>query len=100
MFSLGLCVYRDKNSRTNIIYYCIDDESIPYKGVRGKGIARISENINFNLTIIKKILVKYLGSLEHPVSQTIMASIKRRDAIILGITPKFYSAWDDDKVKK
>jgi general stress protein 26 len=86
--------------RRNIMYYCIDDDNIPYNGVRGKGIATISENINFNLTIIKKILVKYLASLEHPMSQTIMTNIKRGDAIILEITPKFYSTWDHAKGKK
>jgi len=24
----------------NIIYYCIDDDTIPYQGVRGKGTVR------------------------------------------------------------
>jgi general stress protein 26 len=85
--------------RNSTMYYCVDDDNIPYKGVRGKGIARISEDIDFNLTMIKKILVKYLGSLEHPVSQTLMNSITSGDAIILEVTPKFYSTWDHAKVK-
>jgi hypothetical protein len=49
--------------------------------------------------MIKKILVKYLGSLEHPVSQILMNSITSGDAIILEVTPKFYSTWDHAKVK-
>ena len=36
----------------------------PYKGVRRKGNAMISENINNNVTIAEKIILKYLGSLE------------------------------------
>jgi hypothetical protein len=51
--------------RNNIIYYCIDDDNIPYKGVRGKGTVRISEDVNYNLPIIEKILVKYFGSIEY-----------------------------------
>ena len=49
---------KTQNIRRSItIYYCIDDDNIPYRGVRGKARARISEDINFNLAIIKKILV-------------------------------------------
>ena len=86
--------------RNNIIYYCIDDDNIPYKGVRGKGIVRISEDVDYNLQIVERIVVKYLGSTEHPVSHTIIDSIRNKEAIILEITPKFYATWDHGKVKK
>ena len=86
--------------RNSIIYYCIDDDNIPYKGVRGKGIVRISEDVNHNLPIIEKIVIKYLGSIEHSMSQAIISSIKKGDAIILEITPKFYATWDHAKGKK
>ena len=86
--------------RNNIIYYCIDDDNIPYKGVRGKGTVRISEDVNYNLPISEKILVKYLGSIEHHMSHTITNSIRNGDAIIIEITPKFYATWDHAKVKK
>jgi general stress protein 26 len=86
--------------RNNIIYYCIDDDNIPYKGVRGKGTVRISEDVDYNLVIVERIVVKYLGSIEHPMSQTIIGSIRNNEAIIIEITPKFYSTWDHGKVKK
>jgi general stress protein 26 len=86
--------------RTNIIYYCIDDDNIPYKGVRGKGIVRISEDVNYNVPIVEKIVVKYLGSIEHPMSQAIISGIRNRDDVILEITPKFYATWDHGKGKK
>jgi general stress protein 26 len=85
--------------RNNIIYYCIDDDNIPYKGVRGKGSVRISEDVNYNLPIMEKILTKYLGNIGHPMSQTIISSIRKGDAIILEIIPKFYATWDHGKVK-
>jgi hypothetical protein len=86
--------------RNNIIYYCIDDDNIPYKGVRGKGIVRIAEDVDYNLPIVERIVVKYLGSTEHPVSDIIINSIRNKDAIILEITPKFYAPWDHGKVKR
>jgi general stress protein 26 len=60
--------------RNNIIYYCIDDDTIPYKGVRGKGTVKISEDANYNLPIINKIVTKYLGSTENrlKISQTVL----------------------------
>jgi uncharacterized pyridoxamine 5'-phosphate oxidase family protein len=85
--------------RNNIIYYCIDDDNIPYKGVSGKGIVRTSEDVNNNLPIIEKIVVKYLGSIEHHMSQAIIGSIRKGDAIILEISPKFFATWDDGKRK-
>ena len=86
--------------RNNIIYYCIDDDNIPYKGVRGKGIVRISNDVNHNLSIIEKLVVKYLGSIEHHMSQVIISSVRKGDAVILEIAPKFYATWDHGKRKR
>ena len=85
--------------RNNIIYYCIDDDNIPYKGVRGKGTVRISEDMNYNLPIAEKIVIKYLGSVEHPVSQLLLNSLKNGTAVLIEITPKFFATWDDGKKK-
>ena len=45
------------------IYFCVDDPNPPYKGVRGKGIVRIYEDIEFNVPIAEKIMIKYLGNM-------------------------------------
>lgn len=86
--------------RNNIIYYCIDDDNIPYKGVRGKGTARISEDINYNMPIIEKIVIKYLGSVKHSISQAIIDSIRKGESVIFEVTPKFYATWDHSKRRK
>jgi uncharacterized pyridoxamine 5'-phosphate oxidase family protein len=85
--------------RNNIIYFCIDDDNIPYKGVRGKGTGRISENMNYNLPIAEKIVVRYLGSVGHPVSQLLLNSLRTGDAVLIEITPRFFAAWDNGKAK-
>ena len=86
--------------RNSIVYYCIDDDKIPYKGVRGKGIVRISDDVDYNLSKVERIVVKYLGSVGHPMSQTIISSIRNKEAIIMEVTPKLYATWDHGKVKK
>jgi general stress protein 26 len=83
--------------RNSIIYYCIDDDRIPYKGVRGKGTVRISEDADYNLPIIKKIVTKYLGSTENSMAKAIIDSIKNRSAVLLEISPRFYATWDHGK---
>ena len=86
------------NLRNNeIIYFCIDDQNPPYKGVRGKGIIKMHENLNFNIPIAEKILTKYLGNLEHPSAQMLLDAQKKAQLVVLEISPMYYSAWDNGK---
>ncbi len=41
------------------IYFSIDDENFPYKGVKGRAVAKISEDIDWNIPIVEKINIKY-----------------------------------------
>ena len=79
--------------KNNLIYYSIDDENMPYKGVKGKGTVRLLEDINSNLTIAEKIILKYMGSLKNDIGLFIINQIKEGNEAILEITPKYYSAW-------
>jgi nitroimidazol reductase NimA-like FMN-containing flavoprotein (pyridoxamine 5'-phosphate oxidase superfamily) len=84
----------------NKIYFSIDEENYPYKGVKGRGVARISEeDVQKNLPIVEKINIKYLGTLEHPVAKMIMENTKNGNEVVIEITPKFFSAWDFSKAK-
>lgn len=78
----------------NTIYYCVDDPNPPYKGVKGKGKVKIHEDINHNILIAEKIMVRYLGSLAHPMATSLMTSVKNGDSVILEISPNYYSTWD------
>jgi general stress protein 26 len=55
--------------RKNTIYFCIDDPTPPYKGVRGKAKVKVNEDINHNLSITKKLLMRAMGSLEDPTAK-------------------------------
>ena len=81
----------------NIVYYCVDNPNPPYKGVRGKGKVKIHEDINHNIPIAEKIMVRYLGSLAHPMATSLMGSVKDGDSVILEITPSYYSTWDEKR---
>jgi general stress protein 26 len=87
-------------NRKNIVYYCVDDPNPPYKGVRGKGKVKIHEDINHNIPIAEKIMVKYLGSLAHPMATSLMGTVKDGGSVILEITPSYYSTWDYSEKRK
>jgi hypothetical protein len=76
------------------MYFCIDDPNIPYKGVRGKGNVKIHGDVDFNVPIVEKIHMRYLGNLEHPVSRELISAVKKGQSVVLEISPKYYSTWD------
>ncbi|WP_148687484.1 pyridoxamine 5'-phosphate oxidase family protein [Candidatus Nitrosocosmicus hydrocola] len=81
------------------VYFCIDNCSIPYKGVRGKGVASIVDDISTNVTIAKGILLRYLSDLTNPTATAIIRSVENGDSMIVEITPHYFSTWDDSKIK-
>ena len=87
-------------SRNNVVYFCVDDPNLPYKGVRGKGKANVHEDINHNIPIAEKIMVRYLGSLAHPMATSLMGSVKDGNSVILEITPSYFSTWDYGEKRK
>jgi general stress protein 26 len=83
--------------KNELIYYCIDDPNSPYKGVRGKGSVSIYEDVNFQVDIAKKIAIKYLGTLDNPISHEFVERTREGQGIVLEISPKYYSTWDHGK---
>jgi general stress protein 26 len=79
------------------IYFSIDDENFPYKGVKGKGTATIIDNPSRVVAIAEKICLKYLGTLEHPTARMLMEYAKDGREILIEINPKYFSAWDFSK---
>jgi general stress protein 26 len=86
--------------KNNTVYFCVDAPNVPYKGVRGKGTVRIHEDIEYNIPITEKIMLRYLGSAEHPIARTLIGYVKKGDAVILEIIPTYFSTWDDSKISQ
>lgn len=84
----------DNITKNELIYFCIDDPSPPYKGVRGKGSVKVHEDVDFNVPIVQKIHLRYLGTLEHPISHQLMDAIRKGESVVLEISPRYYSTWD------
>lgn len=82
-----------------IIYFSIDDGNFPYRGVKGKGIATIIEDPSMTIPEAKKIYMKYLGTLDHPIPNVILDSVQKGNHVIIEIDPKFFSTWDFAKMQ-
>ena len=78
----------------NMVYFCIDDENIPYRGVRGKALVKISTDVEDNIPIAERIMVKYTGNLENKVAKMLMDGVRAGQSAILEINPEYYSTWD------
>lgn len=84
-------------TRNDTIYFCVDNPLPPYKGVRGKGKVKVFYDVNFNVLIVQKIHMRYLGNLEHPMAHELIDAIKKSQSVVLEISPKYYSTWDYSK---
>ena len=81
------------------VYFSIDDENFPYKGVKGKGIATVVEDALKTVPEAKKINMKYLGTLDHPIPRMILEGAEKGNHVIVEIDPKFFSTWDFAKMQ-
>ena len=79
--------------RNNLVYFSVDEDSSDFRGVRGKGIAKILEDREFNVRTTEKIVIKYAGSLDGKLAKEVMAEIKDGSELLIEISPKFYSTW-------
>jgi hypothetical protein len=80
------------------IYFCVEDGNSPYKGVKGKGVATISEDLQTVISVSNVITMKYLGTLDNPMAKAISERSKSGEGIIIEITPKFFSTWNFGKM--
>src|ERR671925_1851427 len=79
------------------IYFSIDDENPPYRGVKGKGNATIFEDANRIVPQAEKISMKYIGTLDHPAAKEMADRSKNGEGVLVEISPKFFSTWDFGK---
>jgi PPOX class probable F420-dependent enzyme len=82
-----------------VVYFSIDDENLPYKGVKGKGIVTIVDDPDKVVPQADRISMKYLGTLDHPIAKMITDSSKKGDVVVIEISPKFFSTWDYGKTQ-
>lgn len=95
----GTLKVRNIRDNPDKVYFSIDDESFPPKGVKGPASASISEDIKNNVAMLEKLNLKYLGTLDHPLSRMLLEAGRKGDEVIIELTPKYFSAWDFGKAQ-
>ena len=82
-----------------VVYFSIDDENLPYKGVKGKGIVTIADDPDRVVPQADRSSMKYLGTLDHPIAKMITDSSKKGEVVVIEISPRFFSTWDYGKMQ-
>lgn len=80
-------------SRRGLVYFCVDTEARPYKGVKGKGTVEWVEDREKTVKLHEKIAAKYVDGVDNSIGRFPMGRLNDGKEI----TPRFYSVWDDSK---
>ncbi len=65
----------------------------PIRGVKGRDIATIIEDTKRIVPQGDKISLKCLGTLDHPIAKMISDLSEKGEAVLVEISPKFFSTW-------
>ncbi len=100
-----LYLMTDKNSRKvknmnrrSRVYFSVDTDSQPNKGVKGKGTASIVKDDRKKMEIAEKLVSKYLGGLDSPMAKGLIDMVRSGKEAVVEITPTYYSVWDYGKM--
>jgi nitroimidazol reductase NimA-like FMN-containing flavoprotein (pyridoxamine 5'-phosphate oxidase superfamily) len=80
------------------IYFDVDSDKWPYKGVKGKGSARIITAKGKALSHGGKILSKYVKK-GQPMIKSVLEKIKSGGYVVFEITPAYFTSWDYGKLE-
>ncbi len=97
-FKLYFLTGRDSRKKKNLrktdrIYFNVDTQTWPNKGVRGKGRAQTLDDRGRKLLFGERILKRYV-KLNHPIAQEVLDSIKNGSEVVIAIIPSYFSTWD------
>ena len=81
------------------VYFSVDTDAEPHKGVKGKGTAVLLTDVEKSMATSEKIVAKYLGDLSTPMAKRIMDGVRKGSEVIVEITPFYFSTWDYSKMK-
>lgn len=83
--------------RNNLVYFNLDEDAFPMRCVKGKAKANVSEDPKFNVSVVRKMALKYLGNIENPTAKQMLDAAGSSDSALIELTPLYYSAWDFTK---
>jgi nitroimidazol reductase NimA-like FMN-containing flavoprotein (pyridoxamine 5'-phosphate oxidase superfamily) len=87
-----------KNIRgRSTVYFDVDIDKWPYKGVKGKGRARMIKEKNEALSLASKILRKYVRR-GQPLAKGVLGKVKTGGYVVFEIAPAYFTSWDYGKL--
>ena len=78
------------------VYFDVDSDKWPYKGVKGKGRARLIASKREAISFARKILSKYVKS--EPMTKSVLAKVGTGGYVIFEIVPAYLTSWDYGKL--
>ena len=79
------------------IYFDVDVDRWPYKGVKGRGNARLIESKSGASYWAEKILTKYIKK-GHPHIKLALKKVESGEYVVFEITPTYFTSWDYGKL--
>lgn len=71
------------------VYFTIDIDKPT--GVRGKGDAMLIEDQKLALSLMKEMIIRYIGNLESEVSKMLLNEAS--ESVVIKIKPRFFATW-------
>ena len=79
------------------VYFDVDSDRWPYKGVKGRGRAKKLTKKGEALAVASKILAKYVRK-GQPMADAVLAKVKKGGYVVFEITPAYFTSWDYGKL--
>jgi hypothetical protein len=73
------------------VYFVVDVNGRPPRGVRGKGAARVIDDPAYATEVTRKNVVKYLQSTRSATAKKILAMGPR--SCVIEVTPRYMATW-------
>jgi general stress protein 26 len=83
--------------RSDMVYFDVDSDKWPYKGVKGKGSARFISDHDLAVSLGRKILRRYVRK-GRPLMKDAIDKISAGGYVIIEITPAYFTSWDFGKL--
>ena len=84
-------------SQNQTVYFSIDTDAMPNRGVKGKGSATMIKDPIKAVSLSEKIVAKYLGDINGKMAKNIIDQVRKGSEVLVEITPQFYATWDYTK---
>ena len=82
--------------RSSRVYFDVDSDRWPYKGVRGKGRARQVAAKREAVALASKILTRYVKS--RPMIESVLGKVKSGGYVVFEVVPLYLTSWDYGKL--